>query len=285
MSGYSKKLRPAVLSAIDHVVSMVHSFPPPLPLSLSSYSEDPRLRGFFGSADSMKYVLGKDQNLAGFLKGPDGGAPQVIALMAMQKEEKVILGAEMSGDIIIRDVPKLTVSFDGHRFIDPTPDLEQTSRLLMRRAYDHLLSLALRRLAYVKAERTDLVRRSRLLQAKHNLLGRAGLGFDEVSTNEQTSIAEIEESLGKIEAELNELGGAYNENDAYLKAVADLLSRPEEYLQSKSETIFVNHMGIKQSAAAYDAPELTFNELRNAEGRSLAVIMVSLKSEELGKLS
>ncbi len=177
VSGYSKKLRPAVLSAIDHVVSMVHSFPPPLHLGLSSYSEDPRLKSFFGSADSMKYVLGKDQNLAGFLKGPDGDAPQVIALMAMQKEEKVILGAEMSGDIIIRDVPKLTVSFDGHRFIDPTPDLEQTRRLLMRRAYDHLLSLALRRLAYVKAERTDLVRRSKLLQAKHNLLGRAGLGI------------------------------------------------------------------------------------------------------------
>ncbi len=109
-------------------------------------------------------------------------------------------------------------------------------------------------------------------------------GFDEVSTSEQTSIAEIEESLGKIEAELHELGGEYNENDAYLKAVSEVLGRPEEYLQSKSETIFVNHMGIKQNAAAYDAPELTFNELRNAEGRSLAVIMVSLKSDELRQM-
>jgi len=201
--------------------------------------------------------------------------------MAMDKEEKVVLGAEMSGDIIIRDVPKITVSFDGHRFIDPTADPEQTRRLLMRRAFDHLLSLALRRLAYVKSERSELVRRSKLLQAKHNLLARAGWGFDEVAPNEQTSIAEIERTLGEIESQLHELGGEYNENDAYLQAVADLLSRPEDYLQAKCETIFVNHMGIKQSAAAYDAPELTFSELRNAEGRSLAVMMVAINSEEL----
>ena len=69
--------------------------------------------------------------------------------------------------------------------------------------------------------------------------------------------------------------------ETYLEVVADVLGRPEEYLRARSETIFVDRMGIKRSEAAADAPELKLNELYNAEGRSLVVTLVSLQGEEL----
>lgn len=284
VSGYKKKLRPAVLQAIDHVVTLVNALPPAIPVSFTGYSDDHRLKSFFISAAAMKKVFSTDRNLGEFLQGPANDAPQIVALMMMEKEEKVIFGAELSGDIIIRDVPKLTVSFDAHRLVDPTPDEAKTRRLLMRRAFDHLLSLALKRLTFVKSERKDLERRRTLLQAKLNLLEREGWGFDAAAAGEKLSVATIEERLGEIETQLQEFGGNDCESEACLQIVADLLGKPEEYLLAKSETIFVNRMGIKQNEASSDAPPLTFGELRNAEGRTLAVTLVSLRAEELSSL-
>lgn len=47
VSGYKKKLRPAVLRAMDHVVGLVDRLPPPMPICLDCYADDPRLKRFF----------------------------------------------------------------------------------------------------------------------------------------------------------------------------------------------------------------------------------------------
>ncbi len=285
VSGYKKKLRPAVIQAIDHVVALVNGFPAPLSVALGSFEDDDRLKGFFVSGKHLKNVFSKDQNLAEFLAGPAGDSPQIVALLAMEKEEKVIFGAELAGDIIIRDVPKMTVSFDGHRLVDPAADETQARRLLMRRAYDHLLSLALKRLAFVKSERKDLERRRTLLQAKMNLLEREGWGFDlSTGSTEKLDVAEVEKRLGQIEAQLQEFGGDDRESEAYLQIVTDVLGKPAEYLLGKGATIFVDKMAIKHNEASIDAPALTFTELRNAEGRQLVVVLVSIPGKELREL-
>ena len=281
VSGYRKKLRPAVVRSIDHVVQMVDELPPPMPVRLADYTDNLRLKGFFISANHLKKVVAGDRSLAEFLQGPGGGIADVVALMAMEKQEKTILGAELSGDIVIRDVPQVTVSFDAHRFIDPTGDERETRRLLKRRAFDHMLSLALKRLTAVKWERSDLERRRALLQAKLNLLEREGWGFDQTDVEERLDVATVEARLGEIEAQLKDLGGDDRMLQTYLEIVAEVLGRPEEYFWGKRETIFVDRMGIKRNEASSDAPELSFGELYNAEGRSLVVTLVSLQGEEL----
>jgi len=281
LSGYKKKLRPAVVRAIDHVVALVDALPPPLPVRLKSYGEDPRVKSFFISAEDMKKVFAGDASLAEFLQGPQAGADQVFALLAMEKQERGILGAALSGDVVIRDVPQVTVSFDLHRLMDPTGEEGETRRLLKRRAFDHLLTLALRRLSDLKWERSDLERRRALLQAKLNLLEREGWGFQQAEGSERIDAAAVEERLAQIEAHLKELGGDDRMLESYLKVVSEVMGRPQEYLAARSETIFVDRMGIKQSEASADAPELNLYELYNAEGRSLVVTLISLQGEEL----
>ena len=281
VSGYKKKLRPAVIRAIDHVVALVDGLTTPMPMSLGNYTDDRRLKSFFISATDMKKVFAGDRALAEFMKGPGGDAPRIVALLAMEKQEKTIFGAALSGDIVIKDVPQVTVSFDAHRFIDPSGDEGETRRYLKRRAYDHLLGLALKRLSNVKWEREDLERRRALLQAKLNLLEREGWGFDQADSTEKLSVADIENRVAELEAQLKELGGDDRMFETYLGIVADVLGRPEEHLWGRSETIFVDRMGIKRNEASSDAPELTFSELYNAEGRSLVVMLVALQGEEL----
>lgn len=276
VSGYKKKLRPAVIAAIDHVVTLVDSFGPPIVIAPDSYDSDPLLRTFFISSDDMRKIIAADRNLAEFLKGEGGTADRVFTLLATEKQENVFFGAVISGDIIIKDVPQTSVSFEAHRLIDPSASEETTRRQLKRRAFDHLLSLALRQIADVKAERGTLERYRTLLQTKLAILERGGMGFKEADPNEQMDPAGMEELLAKIESQLLELGGDDKMLELYLGILVDVLSRPGEQLWGRKETMILDRMGIKRSEPDFNAPEVTLDMLYNAEGRSLVVSLVEL---------
>jgi hypothetical protein len=281
VSGYKRKLRPAVVRAIDHVVSLVNGLGPPVAASPGCYGEDPRLKAFFMSTAEMRQIFGSDRSLEDFLKRPGSVASQVIALMLMEKQEKMGFGVALSGDVVMHDVPQVTVSFVGHRLLDPTGSEDETRRQLMRRAYDHLLSIALGAIAIVKGERETLERRRALLQSKLDLLRRGGWGFDETGSTERPDAAALEEQYAQIEAKLREVGGDDKMLDVYLGIVADVLGRPGEYLWSGRETLIVDRLGIKRSEPADDAPELTLDVLSNAAGQSRIVSLVVLSGEEL----
>jgi hypothetical protein len=278
VSGYKKKLRPAVIRAIDHVVALVDGLAPPLEVTPGSYGNDPQLKAFFISTDEMRKVFAGDRSLNEFRAGTDGATSPVFALLAMEKQEKGAFGVALSGDIVMHDVPQVTVNFNDHRLIDPTVSEGETRRKLMHRAYDHLLSLALRRITCVKGERENLERHRTLLQSRLNLLQRSGLGFDAASSDETMDVAGVEKLLGEIDSQLMELGGDDRMLEVYLGILCDVLGRPEEHLWSRQETLFVDRMGIKHVEAADDAPELSLCILYNAEGRNLVVTLVALVS-------
>jgi hypothetical protein len=279
VSGYKRKLRPAVMQAIDYVVEMVEAMEPPIVIKPDRYDDDSRLRTFFISKADMQKILTRDRNLANFQREQPVAVPQVVALLAMEKHEKIILGAELSGDIVLRDVPQTTVSFEAHRLIDPTGNEHETRRLLKRRVFDHLLSLALRRIIIVKSERDKIERYRALLHSKLNLLRRGGWGFYENVNAEHLEVEEIEDQLDKIETQLLELGGNDQMLEVYLNIVANVLSRPAEHLWARKETLIVDRMGIKRSKAVSDFPEITIDLISNDEGRSLVISLVDLSGD------
>ncbi len=280
VSGYRKKLRPAVICSIDFVVSFVNRLPPSFPLSLSGYGDDRLMKKFFISREEMRTILAGDRSLADFVGHAGEECQSVYALLGMEKQERRGFGAALSGDIVLHDVPQVTVSFEGHRFLDPACDERENRRQLMRRTFDHLLSLALRRLTGLKSERTDLERWRALLQAKSSLFERVGMGFGECPGD---SVA-CEEQLGQIEAQLQALGGDDRILEVYLEAVSDVLGHPEEYLLGRRETIMVDSMGIRHEEPGEDVAELPLLMVYTAAGRSMVVLPVVLSCAEVRDL-
>jgi len=276
VSGYKKRLRPAVVRAIDHVISLVDGLEAPIDVDSSNYGCDPRLRTFFISNADMQNIFDRDRNLKVLLRGHNGDSPRVIALLVMEKQEKIILGAELAGDIVLRDVPLISVSFEAHRLIEPSISETETRRQLKRRAYDHLLSLALKRIAIVKSERGKLERYRVLLQSKLSLLQRGGWGFYENDVEEHLDVDKVEDLLGKIETQLLEIGGDDRMLDVYLDIVTDVLSRPEKHLWFRNETLNLDRMGIKRNEVFKDAEKVSLGVMCNDEGRNLVVSLVSL---------
>ena len=81
VSGYRKKLRPAVERAIDYVVALVDGMEPPIEMGPDIFDEDPQLHTFFISTTDMRKIVKNDLNLAHFLSEKNGSLSSVYALL------------------------------------------------------------------------------------------------------------------------------------------------------------------------------------------------------------
>ena len=271
LNGYHRKLRPAVLTAIDHVVALVNQLPPARPATRDGYGRDPLLQAMFLSSEQMRQVL-RDQ-----LASPKVASGAACALLVMDLEQRGTFGVDLVGDTVVRDVPQVTVSFANHRLLDPTGSEGETRRLLMRRAFDHLLSLALKRMVAVKEIREGLDNRRTLLQAKLDVLQRGNWGFDLCTPQKPVTLVDLEAQLAEIEAQLQRVGRDDQAMEVTLGLLVDVLGRPQEQLWGDRATLVVDRMGIKRAVASDEAPELVLDQLHNAEGRSLVGTLVTLE--------
>jgi len=276
LSGYRRKLRPAVLHAIDHVVGMTDRLEEPLELSRESYTTDPLLRLAFISTTQLEQLLLNDPALAAMFKASGQSGLAVWALLGMECEQQQAFGMEMQGDTLVRDVAQVTVGMVNHRLLDPTSSLAKTRRLLKRRAFDHLLSLALSRITAVEDVREELLARRTLLQAKHDMLERSGWGFSEAAGEMPPQLDEVHRKLGEIEGQLLEFGGDDCYIEKHLEILTDVLANAEHQLWAEPLTLIVDRMGIKRNVVSEDAPELHLTELHNAAGQRLIIRLVTI---------
>lgn len=276
LSGYRKKLRGGVVHAIDHVVAMVDGLPAPLELNQANFTTDPELIAYFASFSQAQEILELDPVYTQWLSSPEHRSTgDTVMLLLMEQQDRQVFGIEYEGDMLRRDVAQTTVSFAGHRLLDPAGAEEETRRLLKRRAFDHLLALALARMAGAHAERTELEHERYLLRRKSTALAAGRWGFDAESGAPPDPHA-LQQQLAEIEAQLKDLGAGPGLLQVHLDYVVDVLNQAEKNFWSECSPLVVNRMGIKQAHASTSAPEITLTVLRNAAGRRLVARLVAM---------
>jgi hypothetical protein len=281
LPGYRKRLRAPVIQAIDHVVALVDGIPACVPAGRSEHGAEPRLAALFASAEEMLDIFGRDSELADFLSSHDASnGPRVTALLLAERVERNILGMDLVGDQVRRDVQQVAVSFTAHRLLDPRGDEAETRRQLKRRAFDHLLSLALTRIAEVRVERADLTRQRDLLRRKLTTLERGGWGFD-APEGGHADPAALATELDAVTAQLEALGADEGVLGAHLEIVTDLLGEAVRQLWAEEITLYLDPMNIQRDAQNPSARRIVLQELHNARGRRVAMLPVSLAPGDL----
>jgi hypothetical protein len=280
LPGYRKRLRGPVIHAIDHVVALVDNLPAPLAADRAAFSTDPRLATLFVSAEHMLEMLGCDRAMVEFLKRYAGGSERLTALLMAERVEKNVLGMELAGEHVRRDVAQLTVSFRGHRLVDVADTEAETRRQLKRRAFDHLLTLALGRIAEVRGERADLARQRDVLRHKLATLERNGWSFAE-GEGAPSELASLQAELADIDAQLGQLGSDASVLNVHLDIVAELLAQAEELLYGEALSMRLDSMNIQRDAQDASARDIVLQEIHNAHGRSSVLLLVSLIPGEL----
>lgn len=280
LPGYRKHLRGPVIHAIDHVVALVDSLPAALTAGRDDFNDDPRLATLFVSAAHMLEVLGHDRTLLEYLSSNSGSADRLTALLLAERIEKNVLGMEQAGDQVRRDVAQLTVSFRNHRLVEVADSEAETRRLLKRRAFDHLLSLALARIVEVREERADIARQRDVLRHKLATLERSGWGFEE-RQGTPPAPARLQSELADIETELERLGSDADVLKTHLELVAQQLAQAEQLLQRDMFLMRLDSMNVQREAQDASGRDIELPEILNAHGRRNVLLLVTVNPGEL----
>jgi hypothetical protein len=280
LPGYRKRLRGAVLHAADHVIALVEAIPAPLPAGRGGHGADPRLAAVFASAADMLALFARDRALTERLSGPDRGAAQMTALLLAERVERNVLGMDLAGESVRRDVAQVAVSFIAHRLLDPRASEEESRRQLKRRAFDHLLTLALTEITERRVERADLSRQRDLLRSKLAALKRGGWTFEETAADrpdEATLVAELDGITGQ----LSTLGADDAVLAGHLDLVAGVLETAERRLWLEEVGLYLDSMNIQRDPGDPSARHIVLKELRNARGQRAVMLPVSIAPSEL----
>ncbi len=281
LPGYRKALRQSAIHAIDHVIALVDGIPAHLTAGYREYSDDPRLAAVFTSAKDMFDMFSRNAALTEFLASTEGvGTERVTALLLAERVEKQVFGVDIVGDTLRHDVRQVSVSFSGHRLLDPKASEAETRRQLKRRAFDHLLSLALRRVAEVRVERADLTRQRDLLRRKLDALERGSWTFD-ASPGEPINTGDLLLELDAVEKQLGVVGTDAGVLNAHLEIVAGVLGEAEHHLWAEETTLYLDAMNIQREAEDPSGRRIALHELCNSRGARAIMLPLALAPAEL----
>jgi hypothetical protein len=276
LSGYQKTLRPAVIHALDHVITLADSLPAVLDLTACTFGDDPETSAYFVSLEHLHEVLERDAMFNQWLDSAEGAAADdIVVLLLMTLTERKVLGVALEGETLRHDVAQTTVSFSRHRLVDPASTEEETRRLLKRRAFDQLLTLALASIGTVLADRRELERERDLLRRKRAALTAGRWGLDEAH-EPPPDPRTLQRQLEEIETQLRTVGAGPGLLTAHLGRLIDVLMQAERHLWAQRRAVVVDRMGIKQSAATDLAPELDLTGLHNSSGQVLIARLIRI---------
>ncbi|HYQ91441.1 MAG TPA: hypothetical protein VES89_05030 [Candidatus Competibacteraceae bacterium] len=288
VSHYRRQLWDAVEHALDYVVTFVNTLPPASAVDRRAYITDPRLRALFVSPDHLQEILSFSDGMRNYLKQANRPLPaELYAALGVTRLEKTVLGIELDGDMLQREVPQTVVNFSGHRLVflhDNEPD---TRRELMKRGFDYLIEVALQGLAATRLQKQQLEQQQHqlLFQKKARLLKAAQPGLEallEPATPEPTDVDVIEQQLQEVEAELDQLRADSGTLEQHLEKVAATLGKPEDFLQLEPISLTLDHINIKVPPnSGRVANNLTFEEMVLAEDRRVIALFIRFPSDEI----
>jgi hypothetical protein len=274
--GHESMLRKAVLACFDHVVALVDTLPPVQDLTRESYAALPQIAAFFSSAQHIQQVIRDDAVLGDWFAGPEGrGASEVHALLLMQRSEHKTLGMELQGEIVRREVAQVAVNFGAHRFLAPAESAEASLKQLYRRAYNHILELALGRMIAERGERADLKQQRKLLEQKLHTLdeGQWALGGEARSPLAPDT---TEQQIERLDRQLQGMGADEDLLERHLGILCDVLQHPGDQLWAETVHLVIDRMGIKRDSAGGNNLDLSLQELHGARGGSVVVQRVRI---------
>ena len=281
LPGYRKRLRKPVIHAIDQVIALVDAIPAPETASLGGYRNDVRLAALFASAEEMLQIFGRDKALSEYLSSHEGrSADSVTTLLLARREEKHILGMDLVGDAVRRDVAQVSVNFTGHHLVEPRSSEAEVRRFLKRRAFDHLLALALSQIAEARVERADLTRQRDLLRRKLMALKQGAWTFEGPESG-QPDEASLQADLDTVEGQLKELGADEGVLKTHLEMVAERLGDAEHQLWFEEIDLCLGPMNIRRDRDYPSARHMVFQELQNAQGVRAVMLPIAIAPRDL----
>ena len=286
LPGYRKRLRAPVETAVRHVIDLVGRLPEPAEISRQAFRNDPRLRAFFVSPEHLQETMAGCPMMSDYLRGANPAAGDVIfGLLSMTRSEKNILGMDLRGDTLQRDVAQVAVNFSDHRYLGPSGDETETRRELMRRGFDFLIERALESIIATRSKQAELDQQRQLLQRQVTIMRARHWGPEPAfaaGDPRHAELAALESEIQTVETELLKLRVNPHAPEHSLEQLAATLGDPACWIDMRDIRLELNQMSIKTGPACTGTShQLELTELCFPGGNRRIVVLASFPVQEL----
>ena len=266
-----KRLQDPVKHALGHVFRLVDQLSGPIDVSPDRYGQDPLLRALFLSSQHMREILGRFRSVRDYLGQHTGIPPEnIYGLLSVVKREKRVLGMELVGDTVRRDVLQVAVSFEDHQYLAPSESPEAARTKLIAWAYDSLLENALETIAAQK------IRRGKLIQKRQLLRGKLLSSVSDPSLSGE--YAALEADIAMIEEELGHINGIELSLGESLEIVRTVLNEAEQWLSITPYQVDLDYRNIKQSTSSNS---IELSEISSLNGLRRMVVFSQIPYQQL----
>ncbi len=273
LGNYRKRLNEPVTRAARHIITLADSLPPAVEISRRTYGTDPRLRAFFVSAEHLQEVVGGFRTVRDFLQGVSGPLPgAVYGLLTLTWKERTVLGTELHGEILRRDIKQQSVIFFDHRFVSTGASEADARWEMKKRGYDYLLEVALEKIIATRGRRRDLKHERQLLNSKLEAMKAGNWGLEGMfgqagKAGETEDPADLEARIGAVEQELLDVGSDIESLQRSLDELAQVLAQPEQWLSRRALHMRLNYMGVRvDETSGENANLLDLDEIHSVNG-------------------
>lgn len=264
MGGYPDAYRAPVAAALAHARALAAALPAPVPIDCDTYAADPLVRSLFPSRDFIRDAFAASQAVRNYLR-EHPGSDEAYALMGMRRCEKVMLGMELAGEMIRREVPQHVVFFTSHTIENLAPEEGQAREDIAWRFFDRLLDKVVERVeARRQRKQSQLLEKDMLMARLH-----AAAPADQPA---------LEEQLGRLiqglQATIDSLA-----LDKYGADFAAVLLDPGQHLRLEQTTLILDSMGIRREHdEANPGRPVVFNDLVGLDRRVWTVALVHCRN-------
>jgi hypothetical protein len=280
--GYREQLLKPFESAVSYMEGLISGIPGPFNLSADHWDKDPMTHALFVSPDEVRSVLDKSADLKSFFK--KSGLKTAVALLTATKKERTVFGTGMEGEIVHRDVPKLTVEFYDHRVVSPAVSEEEARKELVHRGLYVLTSNALEEFTEIKSIVEELKTQRRILDYKIKIQKTRDRGLESLlagSSGTDTEIVQAQKVIADIDKQLKELEQGAGTPKDFLRKLEKVLLSAGNFLTEKSIALRLDWMGVKQDeTSAENAHEINLAELEIPERAKRVAVLAGISAEE-----
>ncbi len=233
---YQKRLRNSARGLINYIGHIISELPPALDLGHSRFNTGPVTSTVFRNHRQIATLFSQSRPIQTFFQEPENQhRKEVYALLFLSHREKSILGSELRGELILREVRQTQVVFGGYQLQAPSISETQVRNALKRSLFESSVE-------YLQGY---------MARMRHGLL-------DESEREE-----------------LPEQGVGVDNPETYLRVLEWLLSLPLDLIKVQSNLVRIDDMGIvlpATSSVTVREVELKEVEVGNSPARVIAIV-------------
>ena len=256
---YPGAFRKPVKAALEYARDMALSVPGPINADLDAYAHNAYVHAVFPSMEVVSDAIRTSRAMQEYLQA-NPATREIYALMGMRRREKTMMGMELSGEVIHRDVPQQVVYFSSHTVENPAPSEEQARQQVSWAFFDSLVKKVVKQVESRKQELQAQQQEMELLMAKlHN-----------ADPHDRPAMqARLSKMLSEMQAARKSL-----DLHKYPEDFEAVLLHPEKHLWLNQLSLVLDSMGIERENTENGAKTIVFNELVGFDRRDWTVAIV-----------